>query len=198
MRDVFREIYRENFWKNDESVSGNGSTIEATSAVRSALPGLVKRLSIQTILDVPCGDYNWWPKMKLPGVLYTGADIVPELVETNRKKYQDDTHQFVTLDITRDSFPPYDLVFVRDLFGHFSNADIKRALANIRQSDSRYLLATTFPTHEDTGDIVTGQWRPVNLDQLWGLPAALDFINERCRAGSGQFADKSLGLWRLQ
>jgi hypothetical protein len=68
--------------KDDESVSGHGSTIDATEGIRRELPKLFAKFHVKSLLDIPCGDCNWikgwiWPSFDL----YLGADIVDELVE---------------------------------------------------------------------------------------------------------------------
>lgn len=194
MKDVFSHHYQTNYWADDESVSGHGSTIAATKALRLALPPLMEWYEIKSVLDIPCGDMNWAPKVKWPE--YIGADIVPELIERNKSNYPD--VRFLTLDITKDPLPPVDLILCRDLLGHFSNLDVKRALTNIKNSGAKYLLATTFPGHENSGNIETGQWRPINLASFFGLPDPVEYINENCTDGGGAFADKSMGLWRLR
>lgn len=199
MQDVFTKIYQDNHWKNDESVSGAGSTLEATSAIRSALPLLFDHYEIETIVDIPCGDMNWIGDLVLGKRTYFGMDIVPEIIAQNKSKYGHLANVFFDVkDITRDPLPPADLILVRDLLGHFSNADVRKALANIKNSRCKYLLATTFPQHETEGDIKTGEWRPINLASLWGLPDPLEYINENCTVGGGEFRDKSLGLWRIR
>lgn len=196
---VFSDIYETNGWKNNESVSGHGSTLEATKEIREALPGLIKRLQIQTLVDIPCGDMNWMSDVVLDKVSYFGADIVPEIIERNRSNYGSlDGIFFYVMDITSDPMLPADLILCRDLLGHFSNADVRKALNNIKNSGAKYLLATTFPEHETSGDINTGEWRPINLASLFGMPDPIELINENCTAGGGKFSDKSLGLWRLQ
>lgn len=196
-RAVFDRIYQDNGWQNDESVSGAGSTHQATRAIRERLPYVFERRGITSVLDIPCGDYNWWPMMKLLQPLeYIGGDVVFDLIGDNIEKFPQ--VDFRVLDVVRDNLPRVDLIFVRDLLGHLSNREVKQALANIRWSGARFLMATTFPDYENSGDIETGQWRPINLDQFWGLPPALEYINEVCMAGDGQFTDKSLGLWRVR
>lgn len=199
--DVFNEIYQNNFWKSDESVSGYGSTMEQTETIRKKLPVLFKSLNIKSVLDIPCGDLNWFPMNDMPDdFYYMGADIVPELVGSARDKMRGRKPilvQFEVMDITKDKLPPVDLILVRDLLGHFSNADVRLALKNIKQSGAKYLLATTFPSHENVTDITTGQWRPINLASLFGLPDPIMMINENCEDGDGKFSDKSLGLWEL-
>jgi SAM-dependent methyltransferase len=198
MRSVFQQIYDNNGWRNNESVSGHGSTKEATNAIRSALPLLFERYGIESIVDVACGDLNWMGDLVIGKMTYLGTDIVPVLIERNKVKYGGlDKVFFSVSDITRDPLPPADLILVRDVLVHFSNADVKKALATIKHSRAKYLLATTFPDHDNSGDIRTGDWRPINLAQYFGLPDPILLINERCTAGGGAFADKSLGLWEL-
>ena len=56
---IFEEHYRTNAWQGDESVSGTGSSLAATEVVRTVLPQIVSGFGITTLLDVPCGDFNW-------------------------------------------------------------------------------------------------------------------------------------------
>jgi hypothetical protein len=56
---LFTNIYRSNHWGGADSVSGGGSDLEQTSALRAALPGVLQRLGVRTLLDAPCGDFHW-------------------------------------------------------------------------------------------------------------------------------------------
>jgi uncharacterized protein (DUF3820 family) len=200
MRDIFEKIYQENGWNSGESRSGRGSTMRATKKLRAMLPDILETYEIRTLLDLPCGDFNWFRKIKLPeGVCYLGADIVPALVVKNQERYATADHriEFTVLDITTDRLPGADMIICRDLFGHLSNYEVKLALANIRSSGIKYLLATTYPDRENSGDIETGQWRPLNLDRMWGLPRAeLHFVDNSPDDGP-DYQDKMLGLWEL-
>jgi 2-polyprenyl-3-methyl-5-hydroxy-6-metoxy-1,4-benzoquinol methylase len=194
MSDVFGDIYKNNGWQNPESVSGHGSTLAATAIIRERIPKLFKELKVKTVLDAACGDYNWWRKMDLPGVKYTGVDVVPELIAANQKKYGDDDHQFHLLDITKHELGSYDVIFARDVFVHHTDATVQMALWIMRRSRSKYLLATTFPDQHNVKHIRTGEWRPINMAYHMGyLGQPLQLINE----GHPTFPSKSLGLWRL-
>lgn len=195
MQAIFQRIYDNNEWHSDESVSGQGSTLKQTAAIRAALPDLFRRLKVRSLLDIPCGDLNWMGAVELGDIKYIGADIVPEIIEQNSRRYDLHNVDFMVLDITRDLLPEVDLVLCRDLLGHFSSRDVQRALTNIKNSRVKYLLSTTFPDHESFGDIQTGHWRPINLASFFGLPDPIEIINEGYN-GKG-LTDKSLGLWRL-
>ena len=196
--EKFRRIYRTNHWGGSGSKSGEGASTEQTAVLRRAIPALLERLGVAVLLDVPCGDYHWMRHVELPVSRYIGGDIVPEIVERNRERYGDDRRRFVTLDLTSDPLPEANLLLCRDGLVHLSFDDIRRALANIKESGSEYLLTTTFPDEETNQDITTGDWRVLNLQKApFHFPEPLQLIDERCTEGGGQFRDKSLGLWRV-
>lgn len=206
MDDTFNRIYKNNEWKSDESVSGRGSTLKETEEIRRQLPILFTKLGIRTLLDIPCGDFHWFSSMVNDlgfskyneGMdFYIGADIVPELITKNRLEHLITFLDFRVLDVTKDELPKVDLILCRDMLGHFSNWEVKLALDNFKRSGAKWLLATTFPGRQTTGNIRTGEWRPIDLDHWWGLPKPTLMINENCTEGDGKFADKSLGLWRI-
>ena len=85
MTNVFEEIYLRNSWGNSESHSGHGSSESATRFLRTALLRVLTDLGVKSMLDVPCGDFNWMRLLDLP-VDYFGADIVPQLIEANQQE----------------------------------------------------------------------------------------------------------------
>lgn len=198
LRERFARIFETNLWGSDASVSGSGSAPDQTRVLRSQLPPLLRRLRVATMLDIPCGDFGWMHKVDLDGIAYTGADIVPDLVERNRRVYGNTWRRFAVLDLTTDSLPAVDLVFCRDCLVHLSNAHIREALRNVYASSATWLLTTTFPAHWQEDDLEDGDWRPLNLEgPPFCLPPPLALVNEGCSEHDGAFADKSLGLWRI-
>ena len=194
---AFREAYHSNLW-GGRSRSGPGSTADQTAAVAAALPPLCDRLGVARLLDVPCGDFSWMARVELPGVEYVGGDIVPEIVETNRRHHSRPGRAFRELDLTRSELPAADLLLCRDCLVHLSHADVDAALANISGSDIRWLLTTTFPAESENVDIVTGDWRPIDLTKPpFDLPPPIELLNEGCTEQDGAFTDKSLGLWAV-
>jgi hypothetical protein len=90
------------------------------------------------------------------------------------------------------------LIFVRDCFVHLSYKDIDSAIKNIKSSASKYLLTTTFTNHHLNVDILTGEWRPLNLQvQPFNFSTPILVINENCTEGNGEFIDKSMALWEI-
>ncbi|RXG91774.1 class I SAM-dependent methyltransferase [Bradyrhizobium zhanjiangense] len=193
----FERIERTNLWGAATSVSGLGSEDPATAAIREALAPLLQRLGARSLLDAPCGDAGWIGRLKL-GVDYTGIDVVPSLIEANRRRVGGSPGRFLVADITCDALPRADVILCRDCLVHLSFANIDRALARFRESGARFLLATTFPEWDANRDCEDGDWRALNMEKPpfdWPAPHAL--INERCEKGGG-WRDKSLGLWQLE
>lgn len=195
----FERIQRTNLWGAATSVSGLGSEDAATAAVRDALPALLQRFGVRSLLDAPCGDAGWIGRIGID-VDYTGIDIVPSLIEANNSRVArgELAGRFRVADITRDVLPPADLILCRDCLVHLSFDNIGRALARFRDSGARYLMVTTFPEWDGNRDCEDGDWRALNMERApFNWPPPRELINERCEEGAGGWRDKSLGLWRL-
>jgi SAM-dependent methyltransferase len=194
-KQAFQTIYENNTWADPHSHSGQGSNLQSTEAIRKALPPLIKEFKINSMLDIPCGDLFWMKEVELQ-LDYIGGDIVPALVARNQELYSHQRRRFALLDIIGDPLPRVDLIFCRDCLVHFSFHSILRALDNMRSSDSRYLLTTTFTERKSHLDIATGNWRPINLQlSPFNLPPPLFLIDEECPLDG--YRDKSLGLWKI-
>jgi glycosyltransferase involved in cell wall biosynthesis/SAM-dependent methyltransferase len=197
-REVFGDIYRRNLWGNTESVSGPGSTRARGADFTPDLVALLRRLESRTLLDAPCGDFNWIAEAAGSVERYVGIDVVPELIEHNLRHHLTDRRSFARADITRDDLPAADVILCRDCLVHFSIQDVWNTLANFRRSGSRYLLTTTFIERDANGSIRTGSWQPLNLQAApFHFPAPLELIDERCTHSGGSYRDKRLALWEL-
>ncbi len=199
---MFSNIYESRAWGDGETVSGPGSTLEYTAAFRDDLAKLLRELGTRTLLDIPCGDFNWMREVvrgierRFEG--YIGADVVAELIERNRLRHADPARTFLHLDITAGPLPRADVLFCRDCLVHFSLEDVHAALRRIRESGSTWLITTTFTGPRENEDIPTGYWRPLNLERPpFNFPPPLRLIDEKCQRGDGAYADKHLGLWEI-
>lgn len=195
----FQRIHETNLWGADTSVSGVGSELAATTAIRERLPGLLQELGVRSLLDAPCGDHRWMASLELDLDRYVGMDIVPSIVEALQQRYQGDARRaFLLADLTRDALPRCDLILSRDCLVHFSFATLRRAVLNLKASGATWLLTTTFPELERNEDVEDADWRPLNFERApLNWPAPMDVTNERCTEAGGAYADKSLALWRL-
>jgi hypothetical protein len=199
LRNTFEHIYETSHWGSAHTPSGHGASADQTAQIVRRLPQLFLELGVNTLLDVPCGDAVWIRNVLLPDVEYIGGDIVPSIVLNNNRQFANPVTRFQVIDLTSDELPSADLILCRDCLVHLSFNDAMTALQNILRSDMTYLLTTTFSERRTNTDIVTGDWRPLNLQiDPFGFPAPLQLIVEGCTEGGGAFVDKALGLWRIE
>lgn len=173
--NVFINIFNSNKWTSKESISGTGSEIKTTSLIRESLPNILDKYDIKSILDIPCGDFNWMKEVSLDGIKYIGADIVPKLIEDNKIKYP--KYDFKVMDVITSQIPKVDLIIVRDCLVHLSNDNVKKAINNIKNSGSKYLLTTSFVDKNNTKDIIDGEWRSINVNkEPFSLPKPVEIL----------------------
>jgi SAM-dependent methyltransferase len=199
---IFTYIHDHNAWGDAESKSGVGSNLQQTLVLREQLPLLWSEFNAERILDIPCGDFFWMSHVDLRGRRYIGGDIVSPLVQANQSRYGrvdgSTSIRFEHLNLLESPLPQVDLVFCRDCLVHFSTADVRRALGQIKRSRATYLLTTTYPSRQNDKEIQTGEWRPLNLEAApFDIPKPLKMLREGCTERGGRFPDKSLGLWRI-
>jgi hypothetical protein len=194
LKTTFTRYALENSWGDSESLSGAGSSLEATRSLRAALPGLISKLGVRSVLDAPCGDFNWFQHVELPaGVTYIGADVVDELIEANRQKYSNDVYSFRSLDITTEALPRADLWLCRDVLFHFSDRDIFRTLERFANSEIEYILTSCHTEAGSNHDILTGDFRLLNLRLApFHFPEPEAWIDDWIPG----YPVRRMGLWR--
>jgi SAM-dependent methyltransferase len=162
----FTVIFEKNHWRNPESISGDGSTLAFTENLRRALPEVLKIYSIKSILDAPCGDFNWMNVfLKDNSLKYIGVDIVEPIVNYNKVNYSKLNVDFLKLDITKDALPMADMMLCRDCLFHLSYRDTRAVLINYINSNIPYLLTTTHINNDNFSnrDISSGDFRLIDL-----------------------------------
>jgi SAM-dependent methyltransferase len=192
--DVFSRAYEKNTWGGRESGSGAGSDLRATEVVRTQLTGLLHRHKVTSLLDAPCGDWNWMQHVDLTGIEYLGADIVPSVIAANQQKFERPGVSFAIADLTRDNLPPAEAIICRDCLAHLSYHDISEILANFRRTGATWVLLNTYPEVENNRNQFTGaRWRLLNL-QLppFNFPDPVEALSD-----GGDVVPGQLALWRM-
>ena len=190
---AFAQIFTENRWECDESRSGAGSTLANTGQVRKHLPRLIERYGVRTLLDAPCGDFNWMKLVSFPSDLtYIGADIVPEITENLSRRFGAPGRKFVKLDVVKDPLPDADMWLCRHLTFHLPDRDIIGLLRNFKDSNIRYILVTNNNFIRRNIDVNAGGYRFANLRKApFNLPKPLFQFDDYVLLGPPHV----LGLW---
>ncbi|MGB7842312.1 MAG: class I SAM-dependent methyltransferase, partial [Salinimicrobium sp.] len=110
------------------------------------------------VCDLGCGDFNVGKELVKYSKRYIAIDIVPELIEHNKKEFKKDNLEFRALDIAKDKLPSGDIVILRQVLQHLSNAEIKRVVEKLY--DYNYVILTEHLPEGDfepNKDIISGQ-----------------------------------------
>lgn len=196
LNKIFSAAYGDHgAWSGYESGSGQGSSLETTKSIRTVLESLFILLHIESILDVPCGDFHWMSAIDLR-IKYVGADVVEDLISRNRQNFPE--VNFQCLDLITSKLPTVDLIFCRDCFGHLSFADCLAALKNFKLSSSKYMMLTTFWNHPNRDKETGPDWRARSMTkQPFNLPSPILTVDELCMEVFPKFSDKSMALWKI-
>lgn len=162
-KDMFVRIWRDNFWNCEETRSGSGSALSATTGLRKWLPAALDFLGVEILADAGCGDMNWTREMAGKLRLYLGFDIVPELVTDLRERMKEQPNcLFAESDIVTATLPRCDAILCRDVLTHLPLDAVLMALKRFRQSGARYLIATTHAVGRNDY-IHSGGWLALDL-----------------------------------
>ena len=139
-----------------ETANGPGSTVELTEPIRAWLPKVLSIYDITTMLDAPCGDWNWLRYVDLRHLdHYIGWDVVDELVrQAQTRAFEKDvksTFSVVNL-LTVDEVPQVDLILSRDFLAHLPDEAVLKVLNKFVASGSRYLLTSHYPDSDNVFD----------------------------------------------
>jgi hypothetical protein len=189
----FADIYRSGVWRHGDGQvpdSGEGSSLGATQNIREALPSLLDRLGTKTLVDIGCGDFTWAQALPIRQN-YVGVDLVPEIIERNNRLHANERRRFLLADGVEDELPDGDTVLCREVLFHLSFADIGNLLTNILAKPRRFFIATTDAGTLFNADIVSGDFRLLNLHHRpFYFPSPLETIID-----ASDTADRYLGVW---
>lgn len=143
-----------------ETLCGAGSTLGETEHLRAQLPIVFAELDIRSLLDAPCGDFNWMARVDLTDIEYIGADINEDNLRGARRRADRD---FRLLDIVTGALPKTDAMLCRDFHQHLPNRMVFSALRNFLASGIKWLIATSHNNAANEDIAKAGMFRRVNL-----------------------------------
>jgi SAM-dependent methyltransferase len=134
-REVFSAIYAKRAWGavDEDYCSGAGSSDAQTQEYVGLVRDLIREKAVRSVLDVGCGDFRVGARVQMPGIRYVGIDLVPDLIDRNRRRFAGEEVSFLCLDMLVDDLPEADLCLVRQVFQHLSNEEIRTGLARLQR-----------------------------------------------------------------
>jgi SAM-dependent methyltransferase/tetratricopeptide (TPR) repeat protein len=161
IREKFSEIYQKNEW---DYGSGPGSLPINNIGYMEFVQSFIENSDIKSIVDFGCGDWQFSRLMNWHGASYVGFDLVPDVIESNRKAFARPGISFEVFKAL-DEVPVADLLLCKDVFQHLPNDLIREYLATFKRK-FKFLLITNDDEPDSllNSDIQAGSWRPIRLD----------------------------------
>ena len=197
IESIFTTTYDNNLWKGSESKSGPGSNFNNNIKLLKILEEFVIQNDIKSILDVGCGDFNWMKHFNFNLIdKYLGIDVVKSVIANDCNTYCTDKIHFEHHNIIEHNLPTFDLVISKDVLVHLSYNDSLQVLSNIKNSNCKFFVSTSFAGFENY-DILSGQWRPINLiTEPFNLGEPL-FYHHNIEDKKEGWTTKGIGIWKL-
>ncbi|MBS0619840.1 MAG: class I SAM-dependent methyltransferase [Verrucomicrobia bacterium] len=128
---VFARIYEEGTWGKNaegEGTSGPGSWLEHGQYFIDFVQDFLNTHSIDTIVDVGCGDWVLSREIDWGNRHYLGIDVVQSVIEKNQAKYGKENIRFLQADGVFEPLPHGDLLICKDILMHLPTEHILRIL----------------------------------------------------------------------
>jgi SAM-dependent methyltransferase len=134
--NVFAAIYREGMWGRNpdhDFYSGDGSHEEyLIMPYIDAVGGFLRTLTSRpSVVDLGCGDFNVGSQVRPSCGRYIACDVVPDLIRRNRTKFSALQVDFRCIDIIEDDLPDGEVVFLRQVLQHLTNAQIVKIVQKL-------------------------------------------------------------------
>lgn len=145
LHELFGQVYSHHYWGAEagkEFFSGTGSHDEAfVEPYIKAVTGFLVDLENKPVMvDLGCGDFHIGLQLSQFSRRYHACDIVPELVEKLRAASRLDNVVFHCLDASTENLPDGEVLIVRQVLQHLSNAVIQRIIQQFVRY--RYVIVT--------------------------------------------------------
>ncbi|MEP3238481.1 MAG: class I SAM-dependent methyltransferase [Flavobacteriaceae bacterium] len=111
-----------------------------------------------TVCDLGCGDFNVGAALVANTKKYIAVDIVENLINFNKSKFQSPNLEFHCLDIAKDDLPLADCAILRQVLQHLSNSEISNIVDKLY--DFKYVVLTEHlpqGNFSPNTDIISGQ-----------------------------------------
>lgn len=138
---IFDGIYTSGKWGGEASggfYSGAGSRGDAAEQYCVEMGARLKAMQDALgrplrVVDIGCGDFHIGQQLlsTVPDFHYTGCDIAKSVIGKHSEDHASERAAFQYLDIVTMPPPPADVILIRQVFQHLSNAEILDALSNL-------------------------------------------------------------------
>ncbi|MFN3565563.1 MAG: class I SAM-dependent methyltransferase [Burkholderiaceae bacterium] len=142
LAEAFDRVYAQGLWgASSDEPSGSGSYGRWADEYVEHVRSLAELEGLRTAVDVGCGDFHVGAELCDRFERYEAIDASRLIIERNRERFRHLPHvRFSVLDATREPLPAADLIMIRQVLQHLSNAQIEAVLRNAEAAARRLIV----------------------------------------------------------
>jgi SAM-dependent methyltransferase len=153
-QETFEKIYAERVWGAPSDgvkfYSGDGSSPAASAAYEGFVVDVLRRYPhLSSMVDIGCGDFQVSARILNAAsrpVDYTGCDIARTVIAENEARHARPGVRFAVCNAIETDPPKGDIVIIRQVLQHLSNADITSILERLRRCYQAAIITEAQPT----------------------------------------------------
>jgi SAM-dependent methyltransferase len=144
IEEAFDRIYERGTWShNGDELSGGGSYGRAADEYIALVAHFIRQRGVESILDIGCGDFNIGSRVAPLVTHYLAFDVSARIIELNKRRFASLSNvEFRQINACTEPLPKADLITVRQVLQHLTNAQIAMILENIERSGAEFALIT--------------------------------------------------------
>ena len=165
--------------------SGSGSSAYHTIKYKAFLETFILENGVKSILDIGCGDWQFARFVNFGPGVYFGYDVVGDVVQRNLETFGSASRIFRMMPNNLAELPACDLLIMKDVLQHLSNAKISRFVTDLFPR-ARFCLITNSYEKLNT---------PQNIDVFDGEFRCLDLTAPPYRVDGAYVCEIGSSLW---
>jgi SAM-dependent methyltransferase len=142
IEEAFDRIYEQGTWSGGtDQLSGGGSYGRAADEYLAFLTAFIKKQDVRSVLDIGCGDFNVGARIAPHVARYYAFDVSARIIDLNKSRFASMSNvEFRHVNACTEPLVKADLVTVRQVLQHLTNAQIEMILQNIERTAPKFLL----------------------------------------------------------
>ena len=113
------------------------------------LVSFIQENKVQSVLDIGCGDFKMMSRViRKVDINYIGIDVVEDMIKHHQQLHGAMKTDFLFLDAIDEELPDAELVIIRQVLQHLSNAQIQKILSKL--SKFKYVIITEEMLSDDS------------------------------------------------
>jgi SAM-dependent methyltransferase len=144
IEEAFDQIYERGTWSGGSGeLSGGGSYGRVADQYIAFLTAFIKEHDVRSVLDIGCGDFNIGARIAPQVARYFAIDVSARIIDRNRSRFASMSNvEFRQVNACTEPLVQTDLVTVRQVLQHLTNAQIEMILKNIERTSPQFTLVS--------------------------------------------------------